>query len=183
MELGSYTTEELIRLKIGAKQKLEAIEEEINSRKIDDTKLKSIIDSLTSLFSEHKEDYLLFEQPRNNTGPEVTIFRLKDVAVYQKHSQLNIVSIYPSFYAYYDLNGNCNCHFASKDSSNVIYVEPEEFDMDEFVEKIKHSIKNKDAIKIFIANACVKHVFSFRKEMLKDSNEYLGLDFKTINEL
>lgn len=45
MELENYTTEELIRLKIGAKQKLEAIEEEINSRKIDDTKFKSIVDS------------------------------------------------------------------------------------------------------------------------------------------
>ena len=174
MELENYTTEELIRLKIGAKQKLEAIEEEINSRKIDDTKFKSIVDSLTSLFSEHKEDYQLFEQPRNNTGPKVEIFRLKDVAVYQKQSQLIIASKYPCFYSYYDLYGNCNCHFSSTDSLNVIYVEPEELDMDEFVEKIKQSIKNKDAIKIFIANACVKHVFSFRKEMLKESNEYLG---------
>lgn len=182
MELGSYTTEELIRLKITAKQKLD-IEEEINSRKIDDTKFKSIIDSLNSLFSEHKEDYLLFEQPRNNTGPKVTILRLKDVTVYQKQSQLIIASKYPSFYAYYDLNGNCNCHFASTDYLSTIYAELEELNMDGFLEKIKQSIKSEQAIKIFIANACVKHVFSFRKEMLKESNEYLGLDFKTINEL
>ena len=76
-----------------------------------------------------------------------------------------------------------HCHFAHKDFLSVIYVEPEELDMDGFLEKIKHSLKNKDAIKIFIANACVKHVLSFRKEMLKESNEYLGLDFKTLNEL
>ena len=107
MKLENLTAEELLRLKRDSEHSLELITNEINSRKADDTKFKLIIDSLTALFSEHKEDYLLFEQPRNHTGPKVTILRLKDVAVYQKHSQLNIASKYPCFYSYYDLNGNC----------------------------------------------------------------------------